>query len=137
MAQFILKDAFVLINAVDLSDHVRSVTVNYSAEVQDNTPMTKNSRQRIGGLKDWSADVEFYQDHAAGEVDATLFGVVGSQIACEFRPTSAARGATNPGYTGNGIIESYEPVAGAVGENAMTRIRIVGSDGVPMARQTA
>lgn len=137
MAHFVLKDAYVLLNAVDLSAHVRSVTVNYSAELVDDTTMSKVSRSRKGGLKDWSLNVEFAQDFAAAQVDATLFSLVGTQFAVEVRPTSGARSATNPAYTGNGMLESYQPVTGSVGALAMAPITIQGADGVALARQTS
>lgn len=137
MASFVLKNAFVLINAVDLSDHVKQVTVNYSAELKDKTAMSMNSRAKIAGLKDWSIDVQFFQDYAAAKVDATLFPIVGNQVAVEVRPDAGARSTTNPGFTGNGIIESYQAVAGTVGDEAMAPVKILGADGVPLARQTS
>lgn len=137
MASFVLKNAFVLVNAVDLSDHVKQVTVNYSAELKDKTAMSMNSRARLGGLKDWSLDIQFFQDYAAAKVDATVFTQVGNQIAIEVRPDAGARSTTNPGFTGNGIIDSYQPVAGTVGDEALTAVKVTGADGVPLARQTA
>jgi hypothetical protein len=134
MASFVLKNAFVLINAVDLSDHIKQVTVNYSAALQDNTPMGKASLSRLPALKDWSLDVQFFNDYAAAKVDATIFPIVGTQIAVEVRPDAGARSATNPGYTGNGIVESYQPVAGSVGDVAMAPVKISGSDGVALIR---
>lgn len=124
MATLVLNNAYVSINSVDLSDHVRQVTVNYQAELLDETAMGATTRARKGGLKDWSMTIEFLQDFAAGEVDATLFGLVGTTFTVEVRPTSAARSATNPGYTGTGILESYPPLGNAVGEMAMTTVTI-------------
>lgn len=137
MASFVLKNAYLLLNAVDLSDHVRSITVNYSAEIQDKTAMSNVSRARLSGLKDWSLDIEFLQDYAAAKVDATVFPIVGTQVAVEVRADAGAVSATNPKYTGNGIIESYSPIAGAVGDTAMTPVRMAGSDGVALVRATA
>jgi hypothetical protein len=137
MPSLVLRNAYLSVNAVNLSARVRQVTVNYSAEIPDKTAMSNTSRARLGGLKDWSLDVEFLQDFDAGQVDATIFPIVGTQIAIEVRPDAGAVSATNPKYTGNGIIESYSPIAGAVGDTAMTPVRIVGADGVALARATA
>lgn len=137
MASFVLKNAFVLINAVDLSDHVKQVTINYSAEVLDKTAMSNAGRARLAGLKDWTADIQFFNDFASSKVDATIFPAVGTQIAVDIRPDAGARSVTNPSYTGNGIIDSYQPVAGAVGVVAETPVKISGSDGVALARLTA
>lgn len=137
MAHFVLKDAMVLLGAVDLSDHVRSVTINYSAELIEDTAMSDVSRSRVAGLKDWSATVEFAQDEAGSEVADTIFALVGVAGTFECRPTSAARSATNPGYNGTGIIESYNPVSGSVGTLATTSITIQGSNGVALLRSTS
>lgn len=119
MATFVMTDAFVSINAVDLSDHVRSVTLSYSAELQDDTVMGDTTRSRTGGLKDWSLEVEFLQDYAASKVDATLFTLVGSTSTIIVRPdNSDGVSATNPNFTGTAILESYNPGTGSLGEMA-------------------
>ena len=127
MAVMVLKNAYVLINSVDLSNHVTSVTINYSAEILEKTAMSANSKQRIAGLKDFSIDLELNQDFAGGSVDATLFPLVGAAaFPIEIRPDAGSVGATNPKYTGNGLLESYSPIDGSVGEMATTSITIQG-----------
>lgn len=117
MPTMVYTDAFVEINSIDLSDHVKSVTLNYEAELLDDTVMgTSGTRSNKPGLKNWSLEVEFLQDYAAASVDATLFGLIGANaFPIEVRPTSAARSATNPGFTGNAVLESYPPLTGEVG----------------------
>lgn len=56
MAAFAFLNAKVTVNAVDLSDHVKSVTINYSAEELDDTAMGATSHSRLPGLLDWSMD---------------------------------------------------------------------------------
>lgn len=124
MATLILDDASVVINSVDLSDHVQSVTINYSAELQDETAMGDDTRKNKGGLKNWSIDVEFKQDFAAAEVDATLFSLVGSTFPITVKPTSAAVSSTNPSYSGTGILESYNPIGNSVGDLATAPITV-------------
>lgn len=130
MAHFVLKDASATINSVDLSDHVRDITVTYAAEEVDDTNMGDDGRGRIAGLTDWSATITFAQDLAAGDVDATLFSLVGAaSFACVFKNDSGAVAATNPSYTGNAILTDYQPVSGAVGDLATASITLKG-DGV-------
>ena len=91
MATFVFKNGYVMVNNVDLSDHVRSVSLSYSAaDVEDNN-MGDSTQQRLAGLKDWSLSVEFSQDYASGKVDATLFDLVG---AAPFDQSSAPFGWT-------------------------------------------
>lgn len=124
MASLIFDDASVVINAVDLSDRVQSVTLNYSAELQDETAMGDDTRVNKGGLKNWSFDIEFKQDFAVGEVDATLFSLVGSTFTITVKPTSAAVAATNPSYSGTGILESYNPIGNSVGDLATAPVTV-------------
>lgn len=124
----VFKNAYVMINAVDLSDHVKSVNLKYSAEILDDTAMGATSKSRVAGLKDWSMEVEFYQDYASAKVDATLFPLVGAaSFAVHLKPENAAISATNPDFTGNAVIDGeYSPVSGAVGELATTSVSFAG-----------
>ena len=127
MAVFHFRDASVTINSVDLSDHIRSVTINYGAEILDKTAMGDSSRTRLAGLKDWSVDIEFNQDFAAAEVDATLFSLVGStDFTIAIRPTSTGASATNPNFNGRCLLETYPPLGNAVGELATVSITFQG-----------
>lgn len=122
MSHLVLTDAFVSVNGVDLSAHLRAVTVNYQSELQDDTVMGLTTRIRLGGLLDWSMEFEFAQDFASSQVDATLFALVGVTTTLIARATSAAKSATNPDYTGTGILESYPPLGNSVGELATTSV---------------
>ena len=125
MAKTVLTDAFVSIAGNDISDHVRTVTLNYSAEEQDDTTMGDDTRTNLGGLKTWSLDLEVANDFAASQVDSIIFPLVGTQVAVVFRPTSAAVGASNPQYSGTGMLSTYNPVGQSVGDLATAPITIV------------
>lgn len=114
-----LTDAYVALGGTEYSDHVRSVTLEYSAELLDDTAMGDTTRSRTGGLKDWSVTIEFYQDFADNDIDETLFGLVGTTTTVAVRPDNTTISATNPEYTGTAILESAPPLGGAVGELAM------------------
>jgi hypothetical protein len=126
MANLVLTNAYVSINSVNLSSYVKSVTLSYKSEMQDDTAMGDTARSRIGSLKDWSLSVEFFQDYAGGAVDATLFSIVGSVVPVEIRGVNTTVSATNPKYTGNAILETYQPVGGSVGDNLMAPITMSG-----------
>jgi len=78
MATLVYTNAKIEINGTDLSAHASEVGLNYASEMQDETAMGDDTRVRKGGLKDWSIDVTWHQDFAAGAVDATLFSLVGT-----------------------------------------------------------
>ncbi len=125
MATFVLTDANVTINSVDLSDRVRAVSIDFGAEMQDDTTMGAGTRTTIPGLLDWTIEIEYVQDFAANEVDITHFTLVdlGTEIPILVRPTSATISATNPEYTAQGFVESYPILGNSVGEIATTTIR--------------
>lgn len=141
MAVYVIKNAQIRIagtsaGLVDLSDHVRSVSLTYSAEMQDKTAMGSSARQRIAGLKDWSGSIEFNQDYAASKVDATIWPIVGTTGGyLVVKPHSSAAGAGNPRYYGAIQIPSYSPITGAVGNVAAVTVDIQG-DGL-LNRSTA
>ena len=122
MATFVFTDAFVSINSVDLSDHVRSVILDLTSEEQDDTAMGANFRSRKGGLKDGSISLEFNSDFAASEIDATIFPILATSVAFEIRPTSSAASSTNPKYTGNCLVTQHVPFGNAVGDLATTSV---------------
>lgn len=134
MATIVLTDAFVSWGGTDLSDHLKGGTLNYSAELLDDTAMGDTTRSRKGGLKDWSADLEFYADEASAKVQQTFFAAVGGTATLIIRPVNTGGvGATNPNYTGTGIVESIPLVAGTVGEMHMTPIRILAAGALSRA----
>lgn len=119
MATFVLTDASLTVGGTDLSDHIRSITLDYAAELQDDTAMGDTTRSVAGGLKTWSFTVEWLQDYAASKVDATLFSAVGTAVALVGKPTSAAVSATNPTFSGTGVLGTYNPMGGSVGDQAV------------------
>jgi hypothetical protein len=114
----------VLLNAVDLSDHVKQVELSQSVDMQDVTAMGGDTKLVKPGLKDWSLKITFHQDFAASKVDQTVFPLIGNTTSFEVRSVNAARSTTNPAWTGTGAISSYNPVAGSVGEEQLAAVQI-------------
>lgn len=117
MAKTVLKNAYVMINTVDLSDHVRSVTLPLTTAEIDAACMGSDYTAVLAGLKGATLDITFAQDYAAGEVDATLWAVYdgGVAVALKVRPDAGPIGATNPEYQFNGILTNYQGINGGVG----------------------
>ena len=128
MASLVLTNAFLSVNAVDLSDHIESIKINYKADTPENTAMAVTSKSRIAGLKEWDIDVTFNQDYATSKVDATLFPLVGAAaFAIIARPDAGVQSTTNPTFAGNALLASYEPVSGKVGDVAKAPIKLIGT----------
>lgn len=122
MAIYTFTDGFLSVAGTDLSDHVTSITLDTGVEAQDKTAMGDSSRQSIAGLSTWSVTAEIQQDFAAGELDAIIAALTNNEAALVIRPTSSAVGTTNPEWTGTGLLTSYNPISGAVGDLAMASV---------------
>jgi hypothetical protein len=127
VAVFVLTDASVTVNSVDLSDYVTSVTLNYEKDSVEVTAMGATGHKFTGGLQNISLDVTFNQDFAASQVAATLDALVGATTTVVVKPTSAAVGATNPSYTiTDAFLAATQPVAGSVGDLATMSVSFTG-----------
>lgn len=117
----------VTYNAVDLTDHVKSVTINMDYADVDITAMNAVSVNHSPGLRDDSIEIEFYQDFASSSVHSTINSYVGS-----------ASGATLIVQSNGGTVSStwprfymvaspftYQPIAGSVGDASMTTVNFL------------
>ena len=118
MSTFMLSNASVTINSVDLSSYVTSITLSQSADNLEDTAMGDTSRSYIGGLKSGTVDIEFNADFAASKTEATIFPLVGTSTAVVIKPVAASVSATNPSYTFNAICTEWDTLNGSVGEIA-------------------
>jgi hypothetical protein len=127
MASLVLTDATITVNAVVLSDRANSVSINYEIDSVEVTSFGSVGHQFVGGLQNNSCDIEFMQDFAATEVEATIFPLVGTTTTIQITPQSGSVSATNPLYTLTGcFLSAHTPVAAAVGELAMTSLSFTG-----------
>lgn len=117
MARIVLTDVGVLINNVDLSDHVASVTINQNVDAVETTAFGDGGRTRVGGLEDSSLTLDFHQDFASANVDATISPLIGQTTSFEIRPVGDdAVGAENPFFTGTCLVTEFTPLNGTIGD---------------------
>ncbi len=119
MATRVYKNAYLLLNAVDLSAHVASVSITTAKDTPEDTAMGDDSRSYLAaGLRNATIDVEFNSDDAAGAVSATLWTIYtgSAAVAFQLNPDGSSTGVTNPKYTGNCVMTSGAPLGGSVGD---------------------
>ena len=127
MAVLVLTDAVISVNSVALSDRANSVSLNYEIDSVESTAFGSTGHKFVGGLQNNSLDIEFQQDFAASNVEATIYPLVGTTTTVTIKATSAATSATNPIYTLTGcFLAAHTPVAASVGEMAMTSLSFTG-----------
>ena len=118
MAEFMLNNASVTINSVDLSSYVTSVTLSQSADSLETTAMGDSARTFIAGLTNGTIDIDFNADFAASKTEATIFPLVGTTTAVVVKPVDASVSATNPSYTFNVVVTEWDTLNGSIGELA-------------------
>ena len=127
MAKIILTDASITVNSVALSSLSNSVTLTYEKDSVEVTAFGDSGHKFTGGLQNITCEMELFQDFAASQTEATIFPLVGTPTTVVILPTSAGVGAENPSYTiTDAMLVSHTPVAGAVGEIAMTTLSFTG-----------
>lgn len=126
MAALVLTNAYVTINSVNLSDHITSITLNTTEDVIDTTAFGSTARTRVAGLFDNSVTIEFQQDYAASNVEATIntagSSLVGTTTTVVVKPNGSTTSATNPSYTFTALVSEWQPLNGAVGELATASV---------------
>ena len=122
MAVFLSNDVAVVVNSVNLSDHVASITWTEQSEELDTTAMGDGNRTRTGGLKDGSVSIEFHQDFAASSVYATLYTLLGTTTTVTMTPTSASVSATNPKHSASALVTELPIIDGSVSDLATVSV---------------
>jgi len=123
MAVFLNNTVGLKINAIDLSDHVTSVTLNYAADELEVTAMGDTAHKFVKGLESGSLTVSFLNDTATSNVLQTLNAAFGSTVAVKMVQAKVpAVSATNPLYTFDILVNNLTPIAGATGDMAVQDI---------------
>ena len=105
------------INAVDLSDHVTSATLNQTADELEVTAMGDAAHKFVKGLESATLTVSFLNDQGAASVLDTLSDAFGTTVEFKLLQDSAAAvAATNKLFTGDILINNLTPINGAVGD---------------------
>ena len=135
MAVVALTNAVITIGGTAVSDKANNVTLNYEVDSIEITAFGDLGHKFTGGLQNNSAEIALMQDFAvnipagspATSVEALIYPLVGTTTTVTVKATSAGTSATNPLYTLSAtFLASHTPVAGAVGELAMTTLSFTG-----------
>jgi hypothetical protein len=135
----VLRDVTITINAVDLTNQISSVEIPQEHDDVEETAFGDAYKVHSVGIPDGSMTFNFFQDFSAGSVDATLFPIFAAKVAVPIvvRPTAAAVSATNPKWTMQGLLLSYTPLAGSVGEASQTSVTFVNGSSTGIVRATS
>ena len=119
MAVFLSNGVQVVLNSVDLSDHVTSATINRVFEELDISAMGDSARKFTKGLETSTITLDFLNDNAAsgaGSVRAALQAAWGTTVPITLKQTSAVISSTNPEYQSTILVNNTNDINGAVGD---------------------
>ena len=118
MAKFVVTANAVTLNGNDISANcARAELVINAAEVDVTDFGSQGWTEVIGGLKSGTVSLDFHSDFGAGAVSSlfqTLVGTIGTVTLIAGNGTAPS--ATTPRYTATVLVNSFTPVAGAVGD---------------------
>ena len=118
MAKFVVTGTKVTFNGTDISSScARAELVINAAEVDVTDFGSEGWTEVIGGLKSGQVSLDFHSDFGAGAISTMLadkVGTIGTVTVIAANGTAAS--ATTPLYTANVLVNSFTPVAGAVGD---------------------
>ena len=121
MAKFVLKDAEIIINGVDLSNRVNAATLDVNPDLPEANTMGTFFKVRLAGLSDATLSVTFTQDYASGSVDTTLFPLIGAApfTVTAMADKTAGIGITNPRFSMSAVLGTYQPLQGTIGDTSL------------------
>lgn len=113
MAIYLSNGVVVTLNSVALSDHVTSATINRSFEELSVTAMGDSAVKFVKGLESSTITLDFLNDTAASNVNATLQAAWGTTVALTLKQTSAAISATNPEFQTTVLVNNTQDINGS------------------------
>ena len=134
MAIFLNNKVGLKINAIDLSDHVTSITLNQAFDELEVSAMGDTAHKFVKGLESATLTVSFLNDTAASNVLATLQTAYGTTVAVKMlQDKVAAVSATNQLYTFDILVNNLTPINGATGDMATMDITFTINSAVTVA----
>ena len=121
MSKIVLTDVKVTINSVVLSDHISQITIDTKDDIIETTAFGSTAKTRVAGLVDNSVSIDFMQDFAAANVEATIYPLIGSTTTVVVSPTSTVS-ATSPSYTFSALVSEWTPLKGGIGQLATATV---------------
>jgi hypothetical protein len=122
MARLVLTNASVVFGSTDLSDYISSISLNSTFDIVETTAFGNSAKTRVAGLADNSVTFEFHQDYATGEVEQTIYPLLGTAVSVVAKPVAGTTTAVNPQYAFSALVSEWTPINGSVGELATASV---------------
>jgi hypothetical protein len=116
MAKLVFNNPKITINSVDLTDQIAQVSLDMTFAEVETTAFGNSAVTRVAGLGDHSFSASFHQNYASGEVEASIYPLLGTTTEVTIKPVNVTTGSDNPLYTFTVLVTEWAPVSGSVGE---------------------
>jgi hypothetical protein len=111
----------------NISDQCTAAVFTVVSEPLEDTAFGSTSRTYTSGLFSNSLTLTMYNSYATDETYQLISAYVGKKIVVKVKPTSAADGATNPGFIlTDGFISELPVINASLGELQVIDIEIQG-----------
>lgn len=131
MGKQIIQFQKVEVDSVDLTNHISRLTVSDKYDDNDVSALGAKAHAHLLGLTDPTITLDFYQDFDATSVHSVLSPLRGSNTAFPIVVTVDSRSsvsATNPKFTMNALLPSYDILDGQIGQPSKTSVTFVCGD---------
>jgi hypothetical protein len=122
MPRLVLTNASVVFGSTDLSDYISSISLNSTFDIVETTAFGNTAKTRVAGLADNSVTFEFHQDYATGEVEQTIYPLLGTAVSVVAKPVAGTTTSINPQYAFSAVVSEWTPLNGSVGELATASV---------------
>jgi hypothetical protein len=122
MPRLVLTNASVVFGSTDLSDYISSISLNSTFDIVETTAFGNTAKTRVAGLADNSVTFEFHQDYATGEVEQTIYPLLGTAVSVVAKPVAGTTTTINPQYAVSALVSEWTPINGSVGELATASV---------------
>ncbi len=133
MAVQVIINPQIVVNSVDLTNRIDSVSLDETYADVDTTAFGSGSKTRTAGLGDHKVTLSFQQDFAAAEVEQTVYPLIGTTTSVTIKPLNATTSSTNPAYTFTVLVTGWKPVDGKVGALLVSSVTWPISGGITKA----
>lgn len=116
MARLVFTKPSITINSVDLTDRIAQVAIDMSFAEVTTTAFGDSAVTRVAGLGDHSVSLSFHQDFASGEVEQTIYPLLGTTTTVVVKPVNTTTSTDNPSYSFSALVNSWAPISGSVGD---------------------
>lgn len=113
MATVHYRNAKLLLDGADLSADLADLSIEFSAEMLDETAFGDDTRINKGGLKTGTISAAGHCEFGAGNIADVIWNENGSNVVCAVFPNGITEGSAC-GYAMAGVVENMD-IGGSVG----------------------